>query len=190
MDSAEFQDRRFHFYLVQAVTVARAPLAVAFAGVLLWGGQSTSVLIACAVLLLAAEMTDAADGFLARRLGVVSQWGATLDPYVDSVFRMIVYWALGWAGLALGLTVLVMAVRDVTVAYCRILLTRRGRSVAARWSGKLKAIVQGVAGFVLLAGPFYWPLTGPWTVPAVSWLVIVTTALSAVEYIAAAVSEG
>jgi CDP-diacylglycerol--glycerol-3-phosphate 3-phosphatidyltransferase len=175
------------FVLVQIVTLARVPLAVVFTAWLLMADRSAGHLGGAAVVLLLGEITDFLDGWLARRLGVVSEWGAMLDPYADSVARLIAYWGLAQAGLAHALTPLVMAVRDVTVAYCRIVLARRGLSVSAKWSGKIKAWVQGFGAFVLLLSPLCPSEYGPWVVPVTSWVVIVATAASSLEYIAAAV---
>jgi CDP-diacylglycerol--glycerol-3-phosphate 3-phosphatidyltransferase len=141
------------------------------------------MLLACSIILAISEVTDALDGFLARRLGVVSETGAMLDPYSDSISRLIVYWSLAWAGLALAIVPLVMAVRDVTVAYARITWVRKGKSVSARWSGKVKAVVQGVAAFALLWAPVYDDWTGEWVSTAVSWLVIAVTVYSAADYL-------
>jgi CDP-diacylglycerol--glycerol-3-phosphate 3-phosphatidyltransferase len=169
---------------VQVVTLVRIPLAVIFAVVLLTQIKLTlGVLAACSVLLAISEVTDFLDGFLARRLGVVSETGAMLDPYSDSVSRLIVYWTLASAGLALAVVPLVMALRDVTVAYCRITWVRQGKSVSAKWSGKIKAVVQGFAAFALLWSPAYRAITGPWTVTALSWLVIAVTVYSALDYL-------
>lgn len=175
------------FLLVQAVTLARIPLTLVFAVWLLLSERTHPDLFLCGAVLLLAEVTDFLDGYLARRLGVVSEWGAMLDPYADSVARLIAFWALAEVHLALSLTPLVMAVRDVTVAYCRIVLTRHGRSVSAKWSGKIKAWVQGVGAFVLLFVPVYQPWTGDWPTVAASCIVIVATAASAIEYVTAAV---
>jgi len=71
----------------------------------------------------------------------------------------------------------------VTVAYSRITMARHGRSVAARWSGKVKAVVQGLCAFLLVAGPLYEGWTGIWPRQALSWTVAVVTAASAVEYV-------
>lgn len=172
------------YLLVQAVTLARIPLAVAFAVVLLSSARpATSVLVACSVILALSEVTDVLDGQLARRLGVVSETGAMLDPYSDSVSRLIVYWSLAGAGLALSFVPLVMGIRDVTVAYCRITWVRQGKSVSARWSGKLKAVVQGLAAFGLLGSPAYRDAAGPWVVPVLSWLVAALTVYSAIDYL-------
>jgi len=134
-------------------------------------------------ILLLGEVTDALDGFLARRYNLQSEWGAMLDPYADSVSRLIIYWALGQAGLALAVVVLVMAVRDVTVAYCRIIWTRQGRSVGAKLSGKAKAVVQFAGAFILLLLPLLVAAETRWPMLAVSWLVIVATAWSGLDYL-------
>ena len=174
---------RHRFLLLQALTLARIPLALGFAVVLLAFDRSAALLVLGVILLAVIEVSDLLDGYLARRLGVVSEWGAMLDPYADSVSRIIVYWTLACGGLVLAVVPLAMALRDVTVAYCRIVWTRHGRSVSARWSGKIKAVVQGTAAFFLLIGPHtsLWP---PWATATASWIVLIVTLGSAIEYIA------
>jgi CDP-diacylglycerol--glycerol-3-phosphate 3-phosphatidyltransferase len=173
------------YLLVQGMTLARIPLALAFSVVVLGSSQplSLGVLLACSAILGIAEITDFLDGFLARRLGVVSETGAMLDPYSDSVSRLIVFWTLAGAGLALSFVPLVMAVRDVTVAYCRITWVRQGKSVSARWSGKIKALVQGLAAFALLWSPALRATSGAGMRAAISWVVIAVTVYSAMDYL-------
>ena len=172
------------FYLVSAVTLVRVPAAAAFAAVFL-SLDGPGVACGIAVGLVAViELSDLLDGTLARRLDVVSAAGAAMDPWADSISRLTVYWALAAGGTVIAAVPLVMAVRDVTVAYCRIALTRRGRSVQALWSGKIKAAIQGAGALIAAAYPFYAGHTGPWPVAAVSWTVIAVTAVSAAEYVA------
>ncbi len=175
------------YLLVQGITLARIPLAIAFSAVILnappqYESPSIPLLLACSALLAISEVSDFLDGFLARRLAVVSEWGAMLDPYSDSVSRLIVYWSLASAGLALSIVPLVMALRDVTVAYCRITWVRQGKSVSAKWSGKIKAVVQGVVAFVLLWNPAFADTVGKGVAPF-SWLVIAVTVYSALDYL-------
>lgn len=203
MNQPDRKSNRARFAIVQAITLVRIPLAVGFAAVLLprrdllvasghasfqeflQSGRVGSIMAAlalCAAILLVIELTDLFDGLAARRLEVVSEWGAMLDPYSDSIARIVVYWALACGGLALVYVPLAMAVRDITVAYCRVVLARRGKSVSARLSGKIKAIVQGIGALLLLSGPLYWPLVGLWPRVVFSWLIVGITLASAVEY--------
>jgi CDP-diacylglycerol--glycerol-3-phosphate 3-phosphatidyltransferase len=173
-------------FLVQAVTLGRIPLAIAFAAALLGMDKSPAAFTVGTLLLAAVELSDFLDGILARRLNAVSQWGALLDPYADSISRIIIYWALACEGFALAIVPMGMAFRDITVAYCRIVMTWRNRAVQSNWSGKIKAWVQGTGAFLLLLGP---SCLGPVTSP-VSWVVFVATLASAIEYVVAACSVG
>jgi CDP-diacylglycerol--glycerol-3-phosphate 3-phosphatidyltransferase len=177
---------RSAFLMVQALTVARIPLCIAVAALLLVFRTDLHlwVLVTCTVLLIAAELTDMLDGMLSRKLGVTSEIGATLDPYADSVSRIIVYWGLACVGLANVGVPLVLAVRDVTASYCRIVWVRSGKSAGARISGKVKAVVQAAGAFLLLLSPLYMQFTGSWVTEVVSWCVIAVTAWSGCDYAA------
>ncbi len=175
--------KRSRFYIVFLLTVVRGPLAISFAVLFLTAGPGWTRVVLALLLLAAMELTDLLDGLFARRFGVVTEWGAALDPYMDSFSRLIVYWTLACAGLITPLVPLVMALRDVTVAYCRIFLARAGHSVAANWSGKIKAGVQAVTAMVIVGEPIYRPLLGSWLVPLGAWVVIVVTLASAAQYV-------
>ncbi|MBM76650.1 MAG: CDP-diacylglycerol--glycerol-3-phosphate 3-phosphatidyltransferase [Proteobacteria bacterium] len=115
--------------------------------------QQLNWLIVALVCLILGEVTDFADGFFARRTGAVSNVGKLLDPMSDSLFRMCVFLSfltMGW--IDLWMTCLIFA-RDITVAYLRVFAALQQMVLAARQSGKIKAIAQAVCqiGIVLLA---------------------------------------
>ncbi|MEA3226517.1 MAG: CDP-alcohol phosphatidyltransferase family protein [Planctomycetota bacterium] len=175
--------KRSHFLFVFLLTLLRGPLAISFAVLFLTVGPGWTRVVLGLFMLGAMELTDLLDGLVARRFDVVTEWGAALDPYMDSFSRLIVYWTLACVGLTLPLVPLVMALRDVTVAYCRIFLARAGHTVAANWSGKVKAVVQGVTAIVIVSEPIYSPLLGSWLTSLGVWVVIVVTLASAVQYV-------
>ncbi|MFO0818791.1 MAG: CDP-alcohol phosphatidyltransferase family protein [Pirellulales bacterium] len=173
---------RSQFAIVLVVTLVRMPLAVLFAFVLLNDDSGPITVWSLVGLLTIIEISDGLDGFLARRWGVTSRMGAIVDPYSDSISRMTIYWALAAAGKTLVYMPLVFAIRDVTVAYCRILWVGANRSAGAQWSGKVKAVVQGVGAFTLIL----WPTLLPghaWIEPVMSWIVLVTTVASMADYV-------
>ena len=141
------------FVLINALTGSRLAFATAVAALTPWSRNERWAIIASIVLIVAIEMTDLFDGMLARQHGVVSTFGKLFDPYADSISRIIVYWSLAVVGRCFPVVPLVMAVRDISVTYIRILLTRQGRDVSARYTGKVKAWVQGVCAPFLMAGP-------------------------------------
>ena len=177
-------------FLVNAVTGSRLVLAVGVAALTPWARDERWAIIIATALVLLVELTDLVDGYLARRHGVVSDWGKMFDPYSDSIARLTIYWSLAVVSRCWVVLPLVMAVRDVTVGYARILMTRQGQSVAARYTGKLKAFVQGAGALVLISGPLWWG-SPQGTVRAVvfhtvSALVLAITATSMFDYAAAA----
>lgn len=182
-----------NFILVQLITLSRIPMAMIFGLTLNYCDWSYGMLLFWLALLGLIEISDLLDGFSARRFNLVSEHGAMLDPYADSVSRLIVFWSMASAQYhsthyIIFFVPLVMALRDVTVAYSRIILTKHNRSVAAKRSGKIKAVVQGVGAFIILLGPVYWSFTGEWTRYVLSWVIIIATAASVVEYAASAIS--
>ncbi|MFA9453393.1 MAG: CDP-alcohol phosphatidyltransferase family protein [Candidatus Aminicenantaceae bacterium] len=174
------------YIALQIMTLIRIPMAVIFGLILVYTGPSNLKLIACLALLALIEASDLLDGVIARRYNLVSEYGAMLDPYADSITRLIVYFSMASHNLVLSLVPMAMALRDVTVAYARISLAKKNRTVSAKRSGKIKAMFQAIGAFVALLGPYYWDTIGSWSFHALSWVLITVTLLSAVEYVRAA----
>lgn len=154
-------------------------MSIAFATlVVVTDARTWPMTLVLLVLLTLIEISDGLDGHLARTWDVRSEWGAMLDPYSDSVSRLIVYFGLGQSGLVHPALVLIMALRDVSVSYCRILLTQSGRSVAAMLSGKIKAVVQAVGAFAALLSLHLPLLTDNPNAPIISrWTITVIVGL-------------
>lgn len=124
------------------LTAARLPLAP-LAVLLLVTGTTWGV-VGAALLAIALEVTDVADGWIARRYGVVSDFGKLFDPFSDAFSRFTLFlgiYAIGHADLWM---VLAIYYRDSSIAFLRSIAAIRGVVIAARQSGKLKAIVQAV----------------------------------------------
>src|SRR4051812_16091137 len=72
------------------ITLARILLVP----VVVWAIASDQMLIAF-LLFAAAGVSDAVDGFLAKRFGMASELGAYLDPLADKVLIVAIYVSLG-----------------------------------------------------------------------------------------------
>lgn len=129
--------------LPNLLTFLRLALAPAAVGLLQVG--TPGALAWCFVLMLALEASDLADGHLARRTATASDFGKLFDPLADSIYRSLVFLsflASGWMPLWM---VSIIVARDIIVAYLRIFAAQAGIIMGARTSGKVKAIVQGLA---------------------------------------------
>lgn len=171
--------------VAMGITLTRFPLAALFAWWLLTQGDGASWRWIAAGILLLLEVTDMIDGFIARRYKAVSELGSMMDPYADSFTRLIVYSSLAGIGTISFWLPIVMALRDITVSYCRVVFARHGGTSAAKISGKVKAWVQAVSAFLLLLGPMWFE---PGFELMVAWVVAIATVVSAIPYVRGALT--
>lgn len=97
------------------------------------------------------ELSDAFDGALARKHNKVTDLGKLLDPMADSIFRLSVLLAFTQGIIQIPiLLVCVFFYRDIVISTLRTLCALRGFALAARLSGKIKAVIQATVGFFIL----------------------------------------
>jgi CDP-diacylglycerol---glycerol-3-phosphate 3-phosphatidyltransferase len=102
-------------------------------------------------LMVIVELSDALDGYYARRYNQVSNLGKILDPMADSIARLSIFFTLTQGAVALPLLlVFVFFYRDSIVSTLRTVCALRGFALAARKSGKLKAILQAIVAFAII----------------------------------------
>ena len=97
------------------------------------------------------ELSDLFDGFLARKKNQVTELGKILDPMADSIFRLSVFLTFTQGLIQLPLLlVLTFFYRDSIISTLRTLCALRGVALAARFSGKVKAVIQATAAILIL----------------------------------------
>lgn len=156
-----------------------------------------------AVVFLAAAATDFVDGYLARKYGQVTVLGRILDPFVDKIIicgAFIFLQGKTNGELSSGVTgwmTFVIVARELFITSLRALLEQRGKDFSAKWSGKIKMVLQCVAvllSILSLSPPFmagvverltadtFWVIRD-----AALWLTVAVTVYSGVEYVFRAV---
>jgi len=98
----------------------------------------------------AAGISDAVDGFLAKRLNAQTELGKVLDPLADKALLVSVYVTLGQAGHLPAWLVILVVFRDVLIIGGIILSHTLGRPVHMRPLTVSK--VNTAAQIVLVAG--------------------------------------
>jgi CDP-diacylglycerol--glycerol-3-phosphate 3-phosphatidyltransferase len=102
-------------------------------------------------LLSVSELSDAVDGYLARKYNQVTDLGKVLDPMADSIARISVFLTFTLEPVKLPMIlVFIFLYRDSVVSTLRTMCALNGFALAARWSGKVKAVVQAIAAFIVL----------------------------------------
>ncbi len=144
-----------------AVTFLRAAITCALLPPLL-GGQAAGWTVAGAAAI--ALALDGVDGWLARRSGLTSAFGARFDMEVDAALALIL--ALhAWQGTDLGPQVLLLGlVRYGFVAACAV-LPWLGAALPPRFRRKLVCVLQLSALIVLQT-----PLLAPPQAAALAWI--------------------
>ncbi|MFM8929208.1 MAG: CDP-diacylglycerol--glycerol-3-phosphate 3-phosphatidyltransferase [Betaproteobacteria bacterium] len=144
------------------------------------------------VLFVAVALTDWADGYLARKLGQTSAFGAFLDPVADKFLVCACLLVLVEMGRVDTLVALVIIGREIAISALREWMAQIGaaRSVAVHIVGKLKTTVQMVAiPFLLYDGLLFGVLdTAAWGT-ALIYAAAMLTIWSMVYYLRKAIPE-
>lgn len=103
------------------------------------------------VLYTVAAVTDAIDGYLARKHNMITVFGKFLDPIADKLLVNTLFIIFAVQGTVPLVAVLLMIWRDTIVDAVRMLVSQKGEVMAAGYLGKVKTVAQMVAiAFVLL----------------------------------------
>ncbi|PLK47335.1 CDP-diacylglycerol--glycerol-3-phosphate 3-phosphatidyltransferase [Uliginosibacterium sp. TH139] len=108
-------------------------------------------MLACALFVVAA-VTDWFDGWLARKLGLTSAFGAFLDPVADKLMVCAALVLLVWLDRCNAVLAFIIVGRELTISALREWMAQLGKtkSVAVSFIGKLKTAAQMIAIPMLL----------------------------------------
>jgi len=109
-------------------------------------------------LFIVAGLSDCFDGFLARRLNQISPLGTFLDPVVDKIVLLSLFFVLSDLRLVPLWISLLMLTRELLVDGVRSAGALTGRLVGANFMGKTKATLQSIC---IGVGLGMWALAWP-----------------------------
>lgn len=143
--------------LPNILTLSRLPLMFVIVG-LMWlhhqGPGWTGAATAAFWLFIAAAITDWLDGAIARRRGVVSNFGKFMDALTDKVLVIGIMVALVRHDPELPISFVLLTIgREFMVSGMRMVVAAKGVVVAADSGGKIKTVTQMIALGCLLATP-------------------------------------
>ncbi len=139
----------------------------------------------------AAGISDAVDGFIAKRFGATSALGTYLDPLADKALLVGVYVTLGNAGYLPTWLVILVVFREVIIiggAILILMLTEEAKietlvisKINTAAQIVLAAVVLAIAAMELREGE--WPMVQIYIAWGLTYFVAVTTFLSGAGYI-------
>ena len=159
--------REGQFNLPNLLTLARIAIVPVF--ILFMFFDSRDAGFWAAALFSVAAVTDAVDGWLARRWNVETSFGKFLDPLADKLIVMSALVMMIPMGRVPAWAVFIILARDVIVSGIRSLASVEGTVIAASDLGKYKTIFQMVAIVgLLLHYDYYWFFGLEWEIFHVS----------------------
>jgi cardiolipin synthase len=120
--------------------------------VLVWA-IAAGEMLAAFILFVAAGISDAVDGFLAKRFGMTSEIGAYLDPLADKALIVSIYVALGITGAIPRWLVILVVSRDIMIVTAVMLSWFVGKPVQVKplLVSKLNTLAQILFACLVLA---------------------------------------
>ena len=170
--------------VANVLTVIRILIVPVFLWVLFAaGGHDAGWRIAAFALFAIAAVTDRIDGQLARKYGLVTDFGKLADPIADKALMGAALVGLSVLGDLSWWVTVVIAVRELGITALRFSVLRHGVIPASR-GGKLKTLVQSLA-----IGLYLLPLPDSLAVVSSSFMAaaVVLTVVTGVDYVVSAI---
>jgi CDP-diacylglycerol--glycerol-3-phosphate 3-phosphatidyltransferase len=126
--------------LPNKLTVSRIILTFVFMGFLYTHGILAKTL--ALVVFLFASLTDALDGYIAKKNNQITDFGRLMDPIADKILVLAALLAFVERGLVPAWMVVIIIFREVVVTGLRVLALTKGEVLPADRVGKHKTVWQ------------------------------------------------
>lgn len=166
-------------YLPNALTFSRLLLAVPLGYLILEQEYGLALVVG-----FLAGVTDALDGFAARKLGYLSQFGAALDPVADKTLVTIAVLSLASVAVIPWWVAITIITRDLVIvgdALCYRLLIGNF-TFGATWLSKLNMLVQ-ICFCILLLGSQLYPGIPQSLIEGTTIAVLAIAIVSGLDYV-------
>ena len=102
------------------------------------------------LIFIVSEITDLFDGMAARKLNQVSDFGKLFDPFADTLLQITCFLCFVIDGIFPAILFLFIIYREFSILFIRNLMLKKGVTLGARVSGKIKTVSYIVAASAAL----------------------------------------
>lgn len=142
--------------------------------------QQPACRIAAGILFILACLTDFLDGRIARKRGLVTDFGKFIDPVADKLLVLTTLIMLVHLRMMEAWIVILILCRELSVDGLRMVAVTKGRVIAAGPLGKWKTACQMVLISVMILLDL--SVFQIWPVTVLAGIVVLLTLVSAVDY--------
>ena len=135
------------------------------------------------IVFILASLTDMLDGQIARKRGLVTNFGKIMDPLADKILVYSAFICMVQIGIVPGWMLVIILFREFIVSGLRTVAAADGTVIAAGKTGKLKTILQMIAVPLLLLNNWPFSYIGIPGDQIFLWAQLIMTIVSGVEYV-------
>ena len=139
--------------------------------------------IIATIVFILAGLTDMLDGQIARKRGLVTNFGKIMDPLADKILVYSAFICMVQIGIVPGWMLVIILFREFIVSGLRTVAAADGTVIAAGKTGKLKTILQMIAVPLLLLNNWPFSYIGIPGDQIFLWAQLIMTIISGVEYV-------
>ena len=131
------------------------------------------------IIFIAASLTDTADGYIARKYNLITDFGKFMDPLADKLLVCTALIMFAGSGEIPAFVVVIIIAREFIISGFRLIAADNGIVIAASYWGKAKTISQMVMIIVLLLNVPSWR---PFEIVLIA-IATVLTVISLLDYL-------
>ena len=167
--------------LPNKLTILRMVLVPFFVATLLMSAANEPLKWVALVLFIVASLTDFADGYIARKYNLITNFGKFMDPLADKILTISGMICLIELGRIPSWIVRIIVAREFIISGFRLIAAENGVVIAANMWGKLKTNFQMfMIIFMIMNIPQFQIVTN-----ILMWIALALTIISLVTYISA-----
>lgn len=103
------------------------------------------------IIFIAASLTDMFDGKIARKNGLITDFGKFADPLADKILVLAALLCFVQLGICDCVAVIIVLFREFSVTSIRLIAASKGKVVASNMWGKAKTVSQMIAIIAVIA---------------------------------------
>ncbi|MDE7308092.1 MAG: CDP-alcohol phosphatidyltransferase family protein [Lachnospiraceae bacterium] len=107
-----------------------------------------------AIVLIAASLTDIADGYIARHFNMITDWGKFIDPVADKLMQFSMLFVITFRRPLVLILIVEYVLKEVILLVIGLMIYHKGFNLnGANWAGKLCTVVFDSVMFLLMFLP-------------------------------------
>ncbi len=171
--------------LPNILTIVRLVIVPLFGWMLLAHPNEAGWRWATMLVFLIASLTDVADGYLARKYDLVSDFGKLWDPMADKALTGMAFVGLSILGELPWWITIVILVREWGITWLRFAIKKYAVMPASK-GGKAKTVTQTIALVLFLLNLSLLPVFVAWSAWMFMTIAVALTVFTGIDYVAAA----